>query len=212
MSSKKQRAVEALAEFANNDVRCDDCGKPATCIGSYEGQKETFPCCDACCGHGNEDGWCVLLSDLDAESVLEFSPPGPVVLLPHQRTTALAAIISSRLRMDAIDERDKTIAALRAQVDTLTKQLVAATNDAARAELRARDAMEVLKGQAMCGCDPESGCHQARIRAFIASPDSDARLREVMRAAWVRGTTAWSRGLEDAHWVQEIDEALGVKS
>jgi hypothetical protein len=34
------------------------CGHAATCIGSYEGSP-LAPGCDGCCGHGNEDGWCV---------------------------------------------------------------------------------------------------------------------------------------------------------
>ncbi len=35
------------------------CGKPATCWGSYEGHGKPEFACDDCCGHGNEDGWCV---------------------------------------------------------------------------------------------------------------------------------------------------------
>lgn len=37
---------------------CRACGKPATCIGRYEGHGDYAPACDACCGHGNEDGVC----------------------------------------------------------------------------------------------------------------------------------------------------------
>lgn len=37
---------------------CHVCGKPATCIGAYEGETVERPACDSCCGHGNEDGWC----------------------------------------------------------------------------------------------------------------------------------------------------------
>lgn len=39
-------------------LRCV-CGAPATCIGSYEGNGDADIGCDTCCGHGNEDGWCV---------------------------------------------------------------------------------------------------------------------------------------------------------
>ncbi len=38
-------------------ARCANCGKPAACIGAYEGSGEAFAC-DNCCAHGNEDGWC----------------------------------------------------------------------------------------------------------------------------------------------------------
>lgn len=38
---------------------CHVCGKPVTCIGEYEicTGVERYAC-DACCGHGNEDGHC----------------------------------------------------------------------------------------------------------------------------------------------------------
>lgn len=40
---------------------CHICGKPATCLGVYEGRDDQprLAACDDCCGHGNEDGWCV---------------------------------------------------------------------------------------------------------------------------------------------------------
>ena len=56
----KKRADAAL-------VRCYACGGRATCVGAYEGQKVTEYCCDDCCGHGNEDGHCSPLEDVNAE-------------------------------------------------------------------------------------------------------------------------------------------------
>jgi hypothetical protein len=41
------------------------CGKPASCIGAYEGAEEYSLACDACCFHGNEDGHCEQLSEID---------------------------------------------------------------------------------------------------------------------------------------------------
>lgn len=38
-------------------MKCHSCGKSATCLGSYEGSPVAYGC-DACCGHGNEDGFC----------------------------------------------------------------------------------------------------------------------------------------------------------
>jgi hypothetical protein len=37
---------------------CASCGAPATCIGVYDPVEVEEPACDACCQHGNEDGWC----------------------------------------------------------------------------------------------------------------------------------------------------------
>ena len=40
-------------------IPCRICGKPATCIGEYETCTDIEePACDACCGHGCEDGNC----------------------------------------------------------------------------------------------------------------------------------------------------------
>ena len=45
---------------------CNICGGPATCIGAYEGN-EAAPACSTCCGHGNEDGWCLPLNEARVE-------------------------------------------------------------------------------------------------------------------------------------------------
>jgi hypothetical protein len=43
---------------------CAICGKPATCRGAYEGEQEPQLACDSCCGHGNEDGRCEPLREM----------------------------------------------------------------------------------------------------------------------------------------------------
>lgn len=63
------REAEALRgecrEWHRRAARCSHCQQPAACFGRYEGARHGFAC-DGCCGHGNEDGWCVQLSDLGA--------------------------------------------------------------------------------------------------------------------------------------------------
>lgn len=51
-----QAAILTL-EIAPNGPACAECGKPATCFGSYEDRPHAYAC-DACCGHGCEDGRC----------------------------------------------------------------------------------------------------------------------------------------------------------
>jgi hypothetical protein len=46
------------ASKAEASLPCHVCGKPASCIGRYEGHGDYAPACNACCGHGNEDGRC----------------------------------------------------------------------------------------------------------------------------------------------------------
>lgn len=46
-------------DSGESEYDCLICGDPATCIGRYEGHGPVSTACDTCCGHGNEDGWCV---------------------------------------------------------------------------------------------------------------------------------------------------------
>lgn len=63
----------------NIPLCCDSCErKPATCFGVYEVELDAAPsfCCDDCCGHGNEDGWCKPIAEYDlflAEAFAELS-------------------------------------------------------------------------------------------------------------------------------------------
>ncbi len=43
---------------------CAVCGQPAACLGLYEDETQEAFACNACCGHGNEDGYCVPVEDL----------------------------------------------------------------------------------------------------------------------------------------------------
>ncbi len=44
---------------------CTECGvaRSATCVGQYDAMREPALACDACCGHGCEDGRCVRLTE-----------------------------------------------------------------------------------------------------------------------------------------------------
>jgi hypothetical protein len=50
--------TKGYPDIRDAKLACAVCGEPATCIGAYEGQTEESPACDACCGHGCEDGKC----------------------------------------------------------------------------------------------------------------------------------------------------------
>jgi hypothetical protein len=54
--------VRAIGESAH----CDSCGNQiASCVGEYDSQPPATAC-DACCGHGNEDGRCQPIPDVVA--------------------------------------------------------------------------------------------------------------------------------------------------
>lgn len=57
-----QNEIERLGEALPTCSECDS--SPAVCFGQYEGDGVPQPSCHSCCGHGNEDGWCIPLSDL----------------------------------------------------------------------------------------------------------------------------------------------------
>jgi len=44
------------------------CGNEAACLGSYEGFPEETYACDSCCGHGNEDGHCRMVEDMERDA------------------------------------------------------------------------------------------------------------------------------------------------
>jgi hypothetical protein len=48
----------SVAPPAPPTATCYVCGRPATCLGAYEGREEEQYGCDEHCGHGNEDGYC----------------------------------------------------------------------------------------------------------------------------------------------------------
>lgn len=55
-----------IAMVAGDVRRCEDCGRPATCIGRYE-MRSVQLACDECCGHGCEDGLCVPIDSPGAD-------------------------------------------------------------------------------------------------------------------------------------------------
>lgn len=61
-------AFETIAGHPSraDDPLCEVCGQSATCIGKYERADAPWAyACDACCGHGNEDGECAQLYERD---------------------------------------------------------------------------------------------------------------------------------------------------
>lgn len=45
---------------------CVHCGEPAACVGRYESDENYSYACDACCGHGCEDGHCIQVDKIPA--------------------------------------------------------------------------------------------------------------------------------------------------
>lgn len=59
LEKANDKPITMLKAMAEGTEHCDMCGKPATCLGAYESEENLGFACDECCGHGNEDGWCV---------------------------------------------------------------------------------------------------------------------------------------------------------
>lgn len=59
-----------------SDMRCAICSGPAACVGRYDA--DTYdPACDACCGHGNEDGHCIRCTTEDPCAACERDDGSP---------------------------------------------------------------------------------------------------------------------------------------
>ena len=59
-----EEAHAALNRLERATPKCAHCGKPATCLGSYERPDAWGYACDDCCGHGNEHGTCGPVTDV----------------------------------------------------------------------------------------------------------------------------------------------------
>lgn len=83
-------------------VKCACCGAAAACVGVYEDPAGApAPACDGCCGHGNEDGWCVSLDSADGRELV--AQLGPVATVADLRpvVAAFAMAMERRLRANA---------------------------------------------------------------------------------------------------------------
>jgi len=83
-----------------------ECGKPAACLGAYEGQPEKTYACGDCCGHGNEDGRCEMLEPT--------TPPGGAV---------------PRSDVDVLNERERECIAAEKGLPTPTPEEAKRRND-----------------------------------------------------------------------------------
>ena len=101
MTKQEGLTAETLAAmYRTASATCARCGEPATCLGAYEGAETEQYGCDECCGHGNEDGHCEAVGDVDT-----------------LRTNTLALIREVRRLTAALDgvrreERERVVAAV----------------------------------------------------------------------------------------------------
>lgn len=97
----------AIAEAMNRAGPrvCQDCGKPATCFGSYEDELHPAYACDACCGHGCEDGHC---EPVEAS----ISDPRDAVVEAARVALAACRIGFVRDQIEALNALDVALASL----------------------------------------------------------------------------------------------------
>lgn len=156
-----------LEEFASGKPPlCGTCSRPATCVGYGERPETLSFGCDECCGHGNEDGWCVPLAggattatDLGglpaierlirdfgsasrADGVFDYEEP-------HPRTAAILAALLAAVR--TLAERLATAEAellVERQHQAGVETLLASTEVERSAAVSARDeALSALRTQ-----------------------------------------------------------------
>jgi hypothetical protein len=124
VEARRLRAEVARLTAENERLRtalpaCAHCDQgSAACFGQYDSEGDGAAACDVCCGHGNEDGWCVPLTDL----------PGWV------ETVSLNARIIAK-------ERDR----MRAVVEAADAWRDCPTNDMGRGLVDAVDAYRASK-------------------------------------------------------------------
>jgi hypothetical protein len=96
--------VEHYAELL---PRCQSggCDYPAACLGTAEGNPASYAC-DICCGHGEEDGWCVPLADVPERyaDLQEENEKLQVHLEGAVSETKGAEEENARLRQDLVEQ------------------------------------------------------------------------------------------------------------
>jgi hypothetical protein len=102
---------------------CGVCGKPATCLGCYEGQAGGTYACDDCCGHGNEDGKCAPIALLAQRGW----PTMPETEREHKLGIALLGVAQERDSIGhALISTQQMWSETKAHLDALTTLLRAA--------------------------------------------------------------------------------------
>lgn len=105
--------VERLREIIPT---CDHCGeRVGACFGRYEDVGDPHVACDMCCGHGNEDGWCVQLIDLPGWSA---TVARSAKTLRQERDSAQAEY---KLVVAQRDRYDSTVAVMRPIVEAMLR-------------------------------------------------------------------------------------------
>jgi hypothetical protein len=91
--------AERLRSLVPICAHCED--RPVACFGHYEdGESRVGPlaACDRCCGHGNEDGWCVPIVDLPGWAASVDLTADDLSSPPRRRTTE--AVVTCRVVVD----------------------------------------------------------------------------------------------------------------
>ena len=106
---------------------CSHCKRaPATCLGQYDNMPDEQHACDACCGHGNEDGWCNPIAKVADSSgqarhgfeacvdwLTSWLEDSPGVVMAKSDVEELAEFVVDRLD----EERHDTIEACAAECE-----------------------------------------------------------------------------------------------
>ncbi len=93
---------------------CAFCQRPAGCVGRYEdpGNPIEFAC-NECCGHGNEDGRCIPLSDVAEQMNEDAERITKLMIDPERFATTLRELRALRARLAQIELNAEDREALR---------------------------------------------------------------------------------------------------
>lgn len=74
--STRERGLASSKEITNKLLvdttpKCSICGKPASCMGQYDGTPWSYAC-NECCGHGCEDGQCYEIDKIPERFAFEL--------------------------------------------------------------------------------------------------------------------------------------------
>lgn len=120
-------------------VLCEHCAaRPAVCFGTAEGSPTVSAACDECCGHGNEDGWCVH-ADRVGEKLTKLGASLAAALSRAEAAEgALKLMADTNAKRQATDEA--ALAAAEAKLAEVTRERDDALNNTLVAPFAALEA------------------------------------------------------------------------
>ncbi len=205
---KIAHALIALTDRLPTCAHCEQ--RPAACFGCYESEEHgPAAACDVCCGHGNEDGWCVPIAELPAwaakqrQKLAEAHAEIEQLRVQVEQMAAHPLVVASPVGA-LPPERAAELSSQLAAINRGSQQLVFEATDPGAAESLVAEVLEQVR--ACVAGPPPPGPIQLVPIASVQTPQEriaslEAELAKARRAV-AFFTTAVEDGFDWEAWLE----------